>query len=100
VYLIVRFRATDFDRWKQAFDQNEDARIRYGGRGHRILRLLDDPDEYLLLLDFASAGGAEGHLQDPSLLELLRAGGVEGGAHHVSYTLNRCEELEASTYKG
>jgi hypothetical protein len=100
VYLIARFRATDFGPWKQAFDEQEDALVRHGGRGHRILRFLDDPDEYLVMLDVASAGGAKGFLREPSLFGAIEAAGVEGGAHHVSYTLDRCEELEASTHKG
>jgi hypothetical protein len=99
MYLITRFRARDFNRWKKAFDELEDVRVRHGGRGHRILRLLSDPNEYLLMLDFTSAGGAEGFRWDPSLLRAIDAGGVEGGAHHVRYTLDRCEELEVSTYR-
>jgi len=98
MYLIARFRAKDFDRWKRAFDEHEDVRVRHGGRGHRILRLLNDPDEYMVMLDFASAGGAEGLRRDVSLLRAIDAAGIEGGAHHVSYTLEECEEIEASTY--
>jgi hypothetical protein len=67
--------------------------------GHRIPRLLNDPDEYLVMLDFASAGGAEGFRWDPSLRRAIDAAGVEGGAHHVSYTLEQGEEIEASTYE-
>jgi hypothetical protein len=99
MYLIARFRARDFDRWKQLFDELEDVRIKHGGRGHHILRLLNDPDEYLVMLEFASAGGAEGFRWEASLLRAIDAGGVEGGAHHVRYTLDRCEELEAATYQ-
>jgi hypothetical protein len=99
MYLIARFRARDFDRWKQLFDELEDVRIKHGGRGHHILRLLNDPDEYLVMLEFASAGGAEGFRSEASLLRAIDAGGVEGGAHHVRYTLDRGEELEAATYQ-
>lgn len=98
MYLIVRFRAGDFDRWKRVFDEHEDARVRHGGHGHRILRLLNDPDEYLVLLDFASAGGAAGFRRDPSLVRAIDAAGIEGGAHHISYTFEQYEEVDASTY--
>lgn len=94
VYLIARFRANDYARWKRAFDKHEEVRIHYGGRGHRILRVLTDPSEYIVMLDFASAGGAEGFRWDPSLLGAIEEAGVEGGAHHVRYTVDRCEELE------
>jgi hypothetical protein len=60
MYLIARFRARDFDRWKQLFDELEGIRIKHGGRGHHILRLLNDPDEYLVTLEFASAGRCRG----------------------------------------
>jgi hypothetical protein len=99
MYLIARFRVEDFDRWKHVFDELEDVRVKHGGRGHRILRVLDEPDEYLVMCEFASAGGAEGFRWEPALLRAIDAGGVEGGAHHVQYTLDRCEELEASTYR-
>ena len=97
MYLIARFRARDFDRWKRVFDDHEDVRVRHGGHGHRILRLLNDPQEYLVMLDFASAGGAEGFSRDPSLLRAIEAAGIEGGAHHVSYTLEECEEIDVSS---
>jgi hypothetical protein len=99
MYLIARFRAGDFERWKQVFDELEDLRIKHGGRGHRILRLLNDPQEYLVMLEFASAGGAEAFRWEASLLRAIDAAGIEGGAHHVRYTLDRCEELEEATYQ-
>jgi hypothetical protein len=99
MYLIARFRARDFDRWKRVFDEHEDVRVRHGGHGHRILRLLNDPDEYLVMLDFASAGGAEGFRWDPSLLRAIDEAGIEGGAHQANYTLEQCVEIEASTYE-
>jgi hypothetical protein len=99
MYLIARFRARDFDRWKRVFDEHEDVRVRHGGHGHRILRLLNDPDEYLVMLDFASPGGAEGFRSDPSLLRAIDAAGIEGGAHRVSYTIEQGEEIEVSTYE-
>jgi hypothetical protein len=95
VYHVVRFRAPDYARWKQVFDGLEDVRVKHGGRGHRILRLLSDPDGYILLLDFTSAGGGEGFHWDPCLVEAIDDSGVEGGSHHVEYTVDSCEELEA-----
>jgi hypothetical protein len=94
MYHVVRFQAPDYERWKRVFDGLEEVRVRHGGRGHRILRLLSDPDGYILVLDFASAGGAEGFRWDPCLVEAIDESGVEGGAHHVEYTVDSCQELE------
>jgi hypothetical protein len=94
MYLVARFRANDYARWKRVFDEHEAVRVRHGGRGHRILRVLTDPDEYIVMLDFASEGGAQGFLEERSLGRAIDAAGVEGGAHHVKYTVDPCEQLD------
>ena len=98
MFLVARFRAPDYERWKQAFDSDQLTRVRHGARGHRILRRIDDPDDYLVIIEFASHGGALGFAQDPALLPAIEASGVEGGAHNVQYVEEFHEELEADQY--
>jgi hypothetical protein len=94
--VIVRFHVDDYDVWKAAFDAHEDARLRHGGIGHRILRGAEDRLALTVLLDFASAGGAYGLTwADVSLLCALRAGGVEGGPHGGRYDIGYLEEVDA-----
>ena len=98
ISLVVRFRAPDYARMKRAFDDLQAIRERHGARGHRVLRLADDPQDYLLIIDFASFGGAQGFRVEPSLLRAIDAAGIEGGAHHVQYVEEFREQLEAVDY--
>jgi ornithine carbamoyltransferase len=96
--VIVRHHVEDFQRWKRVFDANEDARLRHGGRGHRILRSLDDPNELMVVIEFASRGGAVGFLGDPAFIYAIRDGGVRGGAHHKQWTEELHRQVESVRY--
>jgi hypothetical protein len=98
IFLVVRFRAPDYARLKRAFDDLQPLRERHGARGHRILRLDDDPQDYTVIIEFASFGGAQGFTKDPLLLPAIEAAGIEGGAHHVQYVEEFREQLEAVDY--
>jgi hypothetical protein len=90
----VRLRVHDYESWKAVFDGHEEARVRHGGVGHRILRDAHDPSALTILLEFTSLGGATGFAQDISLSYALRASGVEGGPHGGAYHIDCLEELE------
>jgi hypothetical protein len=98
IFLVVRFRAPDYARMKRAFDDVQPLRERHGARGHRILRLADDPEDYTVIIEFASFGGAHGFTQEALLLRAIDAAGIEGGAHHVQYVEEFREQLEAVDY--
>jgi hypothetical protein len=97
-FLVARFRAPDYARMKRAFDELQSVRERHGARGHRIFRLADDPRDYMVIIEFASFGGAQGFTDDPALVGAIDALGVEGGAHHVQYVEEFREQLEAVDY--
>jgi hypothetical protein len=98
IFLVVRFRAPDYARMKLAFDDLQALRERHGARGHRILRLADDPQDYIVIIEFASYGGARNFKMEPLLLRAIEAAGIEGGAHHVQYIEELREQLEAVDY--
>jgi hypothetical protein len=98
IFLVVRFRAPDYARMKRAFDDVQPLRERHGARGHRILRLADDPEDYTVIIEFASSGGAHGFTQEALLPRAIDAAGIEGGAHHVQYVEELREQLEAVDY--
>jgi hypothetical protein len=98
IFLIARFRAPGYARLKRAFDDLKPLLERHGARGHRILSLVGDPCDYTLVIEFASLGGARGFTQEPLLLRVIDAAGVEGGAHHVQYVEEFREQLEAVDY--
>ena len=92
--VLVRLRVHDYDAWKVVFDGHEEARVRHGGVGHRILRDTRDPLALTVLLEFTSPGGASGFTRDVSLVEALRASGVEGGPHGGGYQIDYLEDLD------
>jgi hypothetical protein len=98
IFLVVRFRAPDYTRLKRAFDDLQPLRESHGARGHRILRLADDPHDYIVIIEFASSGGAKGFTKQPLLLRAIDAAAIEGGAHHVQYVEEFREQLEAVDY--
>ncbi len=98
IFLVVRFRAPDYARLKRAFDELQPLRERHGARGHRILRLTDDPQDYIVIIEFASLGGADAFTEEPLSLRAIDAAGIEGGAHHVQYVEEFREQLDAVDY--
>jgi hypothetical protein len=98
IFLVWRFRARDYERLKRAVDDLQPLRERHGALGHRILRLTDDQQDYMVIIEFASFGGAKGFREEPLLLRAIDAAGVEGGAHHVQYVVEFREQLEAVNY--
>jgi hypothetical protein len=94
VTVLVRARVSDFEGFKAVFDGHEEARVRHGGIGHRLLRDTRDPLAFTVLVEFTSMGGATGFTDDVSLLEALRAAGVEGGPHGGGFDIDYLEEVE------
>ena len=92
--VMFRFRVHEYEAWKAVFDGHEEARLRHGGVGHRILRDAEDALALTVLVEFASLGGATGFVEDISLVYALGASGVEGGAHGGRYQIDYLEELD------
>jgi heme-degrading monooxygenase HmoA len=49
----------EFDAWKERFEQDADNRRKAGCRGIRRFRGISDPDELIVLFDWASKEDAE-----------------------------------------
>jgi hypothetical protein len=57
--LQIEHKVRDFDRWKEAFDNDPVGREQGGVRRYRIARLAEDPNHVLIELEFGSQGEAE-----------------------------------------
>lgn len=79
VYVIIPFHATDYDRWKDIFDEYSNARDAWGAEGYVIYRGLDDPNAVSVVHYFADRQGAERFMNDPS----IRAGIAHWNADQV-----------------
>lgn len=61
--LQIEHPVLDFALWASAFERFADARARYGVRGHRVLRPVDDPRYVVVDLDFDTTDAAEAFLR-------------------------------------
>jgi hypothetical protein len=56
--IVGVFQTEDYDAWKQMFDSDPAGR-REKGKGHRVLRSVDNPNEVFVRVDFDSVDDAK-----------------------------------------
>jgi quinol monooxygenase YgiN len=93
--LIVQHTVRDYDAWKTVFDGHESVRAKYGGLGHTIYRDADKPNDLTLFLKYESRERGEQLMQDPSLAEAMKNGGVISEPRFFWV-----EEAEVASYAG
>ncbi|MGB2712664.1 MAG: hypothetical protein WBC51_00690 [Vicinamibacterales bacterium] len=52
-FILAVFQTEDYDTWKQMFDSDPAGR-KQSGKGHRVFRGVDNPNEVFVGVDFAS----------------------------------------------
>lgn len=100
IQFVVRFRGGDFERWKAAFDAHEPQRVKHGAVGHWVARSVDDPSEFIGVIEFTSRGGAHAYAEDPDRMDVQRALMVEGGPHQKTWTEGITEVVANVEYGG
>lgn len=88
--LLIEYRVADFGGWKRVFDQDPLRRSDHGVTGHTLYRDPDDPDHFLLSMEFRSVDEAKGFRDLPAFQQVWEMSGA--GASWVA------EETEAATY--
>jgi hypothetical protein len=74
--LIVQHNVSDYDAWKNVFDEHAGVRKGHGATGHVIYRGANDPNSITIVNHFPSKEQAEQFAADPSLKEAMEKGGV------------------------
>lgn len=100
IQFVIRFRGGDFEQWKAAFDAHEPQRVRHGAVGHWVARSLDDPKEFIGVVEFTSRGGAHAYAEDPDRMDVQRALLVEGGPHRKMWDEGIHEVVARVEYRG
>jgi hypothetical protein len=100
IQFVIRFRGGDFESWKAAFDQHEPQRVKHGAVGHWIARSIDDPNQFIGVVEFTSRGGARAYAEDPDRMDVQRALMIEGGPHNKTWDESIHETVAAVTYGG
>jgi len=76
--MFVAHHVADFDQWHTLFIEHGETRKRHGATGHTVTRTVADPNALVVVIDFATAAGAEAFAADPSLAEVMHRAGVDG----------------------
>lgn len=74
--LIIQHTVRDFDTWKQAFDEHEATRAKYGCLSHTLYRGGEGGNDVTAITSWESRERAEEFAKDPSLREAMERGGV------------------------
>lgn len=79
VFVMVRYTAGDFAKWRAAYDENETWRRTMGSTGaNQIYRDADDPNTITLVMEWDNAEHARAFLDDPTLRERQQKAGIIG----------------------
>jgi hypothetical protein len=76
--VIVQHEVADYDRWLPVFQEHETVRRQHGATGHSISRDAANPNNLVVVSEFASLEGARGFAADPSLPTVMAKAGVTG----------------------
>jgi heme-degrading monooxygenase HmoA len=77
LYLLVRHKVEDYERWKPILDHDRGAtRKRSGSKGGWILRNANDPNELVILFEWDSLESARRFANADDLREAMQQAGV------------------------
>jgi hypothetical protein len=77
VKVIVQHHVADYDRWFPVYTEHGEVRRRHGGTGHSVNRGAADPNDLVIVNEFATLAGAQAFASDPSLPEAMGRAGVD-----------------------
>jgi hypothetical protein len=76
--MFVRHSVSDFDTWKQAYDDFDAKRKEMGVVAHGVFRSVDDPNDVTVWHDFETAESAHDFARSHQLRGAMSQGGVAG----------------------
>jgi len=76
--VIVQHNVDDWDTWKSAFDQSEDARRSASALGHHINRGENDSNAIDVYMAIGDVDKAKAFLASDDIREAMKSGGVQG----------------------
>jgi len=77
VKVIVQHHVADYERWFPVYTEHGDVRRQHGGIGHSVNRGAADPNDLVIVNEFATLAGAQAFATDPSLPEAMDRAGVD-----------------------
>jgi len=77
-HMLIRHRVTDFDRWKEAYDEHQAMRDEAGLTNVHLWRNENDPNEVVALFEASDVAKAKEFAGSADLKENMQAAGVQG----------------------
>lgn len=74
----VHHKVQDYDAWKPLFEEHRKVREQHGATGHRLYTIAGNPNDIVIVNEFATAEGAQAFASDPGLHEIMGRAGVVG----------------------
>lgn len=76
VYVLIRHKVKDYDKWKHVFDENDAIRKTGGSKGCRIFRNIDNPSETIIIFKWDTIENARKFTESDDLKMRMQKGGV------------------------
>ena len=75
---VVLHRVADYGAWRQVYDSVADLQKSGGVVAESVYRMADDPDNVLVIHEFATLDEARAFFTAPELRDAMRRAGVQG----------------------
>ena len=76
VYMLVRHKVKDYEKWKPVFDEHATARKAGGSKGGRLFRNIDNPNETIIIWKWDTIENARKFAKSKDLEEIMKKAGV------------------------
>jgi hypothetical protein len=90
----VHHHVAEYEHWRPFFDEHQKVREKHGATGHRLYRSAEDPNDLVVVNEFATLEGARAFAADPSLRDVMAKARVDR-APEVLFL----EEAEVASYR-
>jgi heme-degrading monooxygenase HmoA len=77
-YLLGKASVEDFDAWKSAFERFDSFRTDHGQEGYQAFQGVDDPNEVVVLFEWADDEDPRAFFASEEMRERLAEAGVKG----------------------
>ena len=80
-FILANFELEDYDAWKEMFDSDPAGR-KQTGKGHRVFRAVDNPNEVFVGVEFPAAEDAKSFRE-----RLLASGALDNVTQKIAPTV-------------
>ncbi len=76
VYVFIRHKIEDFDKWKIVFDENSTVRESGGSKGGRLFRNVDNSNDIVIIFKWDSIENARKFTESEDLKKRMQKAGI------------------------